>query len=58
MESPDCTMALDSNLFLDMFAGKANSTTAFMMGKLKIKGDMMAAMKLEKLMKKMSKKNE
>ncbi|KAK3793145.1 hypothetical protein RRG08_024976 [Elysia crispata] len=58
LESPDCTMALDSNLFLDMFAGKANSTTAFMMGKLKIKGDMMAAMKLEKLMKKMSKKNE
>ncbi|GFS13578.1 hydroxysteroid dehydrogenase-like protein 2 [Elysia marginata] len=58
LESPDCTMALDSNLFLDMFAGKANSTTAFMMGKLKIKGDMMAAMKLEKLMKKMSKKEQ
>ncbi|RUS92117.1 hypothetical protein EGW08_000141 [Elysia chlorotica] len=58
LESPDCTMALDSNLFLDMFAGKANSTTAFMMGKLKIKGDMMAAMKLEKLMKKMSKKDK
>lgn len=58
LESPDCTMALDSDLFLDMFAGKANSTTAFMMGKLKIKGDMMAAMKLEKLMKKMSKKDK
>ncbi|GFO03104.1 hydroxysteroid dehydrogenase-like protein 2 [Plakobranchus ocellatus] len=56
LESPDCTMTLDSGLFLDMFAGKANSTTAFMMGKLKIKGDMMSAMKLEKLMKKMQKK--
>jgi putative sterol carrier protein len=48
---PDCTMTLDSALFTDMFAGKASPTTSFMMGKLKIKGDMALAMKLEKLMK-------
>ncbi|XP_076440093.1 hydroxysteroid dehydrogenase-like protein 2 [Babylonia areolata] len=46
----DCTMTMDSALFTDMFAGKASPTTSFMMGKLKIKGDMALAMKLEKLM--------
>ncbi|KAK7100664.1 hydroxysteroid dehydrogenase-like protein 2 [Littorina saxatilis] len=46
----DCTMKMDSSLFTDMFAGKASPTTSFMMGKLKIKGDMSLAMKLEKLM--------
>jgi len=56
LEGADCTMVLDSKLFADMFAGKANATTSFMMGKLKIKGDMRAAMKLEKLMKKMTPK--
>ncbi|CAL1530461.1 unnamed protein product [Lymnaea stagnalis] len=55
MEQPDCTMTLESQLFLDMFAGKASPTTSFMTGKLKIKGDMKAAMKLEKLMGKMRK---
>uniref|UniRef100_A0A0B7B4E2 Hydroxysteroid dehydrogenase-like protein 2 n=1 Tax=Arion vulgaris TaxID=1028688 RepID=A0A0B7B4E2_9EUPU len=53
MDSPDCVMNLDSQLFLDMFAGKSSATTAFMSGKLKINGDMGAAMKLERLMKKM-----
>jgi len=56
LEGADCMMTLSSELFKDMFAGKSNSTTAFMMGKLKIKGDMKAAMKLEKLMKKMKPK--
>ncbi|XP_035828725.1 hydroxysteroid dehydrogenase-like protein 2 isoform X2 [Aplysia californica] len=56
LEGADCTMVLDSGLFQDMFAGKANATTSFMTGKLKIKGDMRAAMKLEKLMKKMQPK--
>jgi len=56
LEGADCTMTLNSKLFEDMFAGKANATTSFMMGKLKIKGDMRAAMKLEKLMKKMKPK--
>lgn len=46
----DCTMMMDSALFTNMFAGRASPTTSFMMGKLKIKGDMALAMKLEKLM--------
>lgn len=49
--APDCQMAMDSDLFVDMFAGKSSPTTSFMMGKMKIKGDMALAMKLEKLMK-------
>ncbi|XP_059177790.1 hydroxysteroid dehydrogenase-like protein 2 [Physella acuta] len=55
LENADCNMTLDSKLFLDMFAGKASATTAFMSGKLKIKGDLKAAMKLEKLMNNMRK---
>jgi putative sterol carrier protein len=35
-----------------MFTGKLKPTAAFMQGKLKIKGDMMKAMKLESLMNK------
>nr|KAG5703889.1 hypothetical protein BaRGS_008148 [Batillaria attramentaria] len=51
----DCTMGMDSALFMDMFAGKASASTAFMTGKLKIKGNMAVAMKLEKLMQQMHK---
>ncbi|XP_045158567.1 hydroxysteroid dehydrogenase-like protein 2 [Mercenaria mercenaria] len=50
---PGCTMILDSGDFCKMFGGKLKPTSAFMMGKLKIKGDMALAMKLEKLMGKM-----
>lgn len=48
-----CTMTMDSEDFVKMFAGQMKPTTAFMMGKLKIQGDMGLAMKLEKLMGKM-----
>lgn len=51
-----CTMSLDSEDFVKMFQGRLNPTQAFMAGKLKIKGDMMIAMKLEKLMGKMKAK--
>ncbi|XP_034830920.1 hydroxysteroid dehydrogenase-like protein 2 isoform X2 [Maniola hyperantus] len=47
----DAVLTMDSNNFADMFAGKLKPATAFMMGKLKIKGDMQKAMKLEKMMK-------
>ncbi|XP_002733086.1 hydroxysteroid dehydrogenase-like protein 2 [Saccoglossus kowalevskii] len=47
----DCTMTMKSSDFNKMFAGKLKPATAFMMGKLKIKGDMGKAMKLEKLLK-------
>ncbi|WAR24815.1 HSDL2-like protein [Mya arenaria] len=49
-----CTMTMDSDDFIKMFAGQLKPTSAFMMGKLKIKGDMALAMKLEKLMGKMN----
>ncbi|ELU18275.1 hypothetical protein CAPTEDRAFT_166703 [Capitella teleta] len=44
-------MILNAENFVKMFAGKLNPTTAFMSGKLKIKGDLGMAMKLEKIMK-------
>lgn len=51
-----CTMTLDSDDFVALFKGQLNPTQAFMGGKLKIKGDMMVAMKLEKLMGQMKSK--
>lgn len=43
-------MSMNSEDFVKMFTGKLKPTLAFMSGKLKIKGDMSLAMKLEKLM--------
>ena len=51
-DKPDVTMILDAPDFIKMFTGKLNPTQAFMTGKLKIKGDLALAMKLEKLLKK------
>ena len=51
----DVTMTMTTNDFIQMFAGKLNATSAFMSGKLKIKGNLALAMKLEKLMKTMQK---
>ena len=47
----DVTMTLDSGDFIKMFTGKMKPAAVFMAGKLKIKGDIMMATKLEKLMK-------
>ncbi|XP_063825126.1 hydroxysteroid dehydrogenase-like protein 2 isoform X2 [Ostrinia nubilalis] len=49
--APDATLTMDSKNFTEMFAGKLKPATAFMMGKLKISGDLQKAMKLEKMMK-------
>ncbi|XP_026667664.1 hydroxysteroid dehydrogenase-like protein 2 isoform X2 [Ceratina calcarata] len=49
-QPPDATLTMDSTNFFAMFAGKLKPTTAFVMGKLKISGDLQKAMKLEKLM--------
>ncbi|XP_070780683.1 hydroxysteroid dehydrogenase-like protein 2 isoform X2 [Enoplosus armatus] len=51
----DVVMTMDSNDFSKMFAGKLKPTMAFMSGKLRIKGDMTLAIKLEKLMGRMNK---
>ena len=45
----DCTFAASEESFEKIIAGEQNPTTAYMTGKLKIKGDMGAAMKLQKL---------
>ena len=46
---PDATISTSSETFAKIVAGEQNPTTAYMTGKLKIKGDMGAAMKLQKL---------
>uniref|UniRef100_A0A674MG14 Hydroxysteroid dehydrogenase-like protein 2 n=1 Tax=Takifugu rubripes TaxID=31033 RepID=A0A674MG14_TAKRU len=51
----DVIMKMDSSDFSKMFAGKLKPTMAFMSGKLRIKGDMTMAIKLEKLMGRMNK---
>jgi putative sterol carrier protein len=45
----DATISTDEENFGKIVAGELNPTTAYMTGKLKIKGDMGAAMKLQKL---------
>ena len=45
----DCTLSASEDTLIKIAKGEANATTAYMTGKLKIKGDMGAAMKLQKL---------
>ena len=45
----DATIETSAETFDKIVAGDQNPTTAYMTGKLKIKGDMGAAMKLQKL---------
>ena len=45
----DATITTSGETFDKIVAGEQNPTTAYMTGKLKIKGDMGAAMKLQKL---------
>jgi putative sterol carrier protein len=45
----DCTLSASTETFAKIARGEQNPTTAYMTGKLKIKGDMGAAMKLQKL---------
>ncbi|XP_076029048.1 hydroxysteroid dehydrogenase like 2 isoform X3 [Oratosquilla oratoria] len=49
----DVKFTMNSGDFFKMFTGSLKPTTAFMMGKMKLSGDMGKAMKLEKLMGKM-----
>jgi putative sterol carrier protein len=45
----DCTFSASQETFEKITSGEQNATTAYMTGKLKIKGDMGAAMKLQKI---------
>ena len=49
-QPPDAVLTMDSQNFFAMFTGKLKPASAFMMGKLKINGNLQKAMKLEKLM--------
>jgi len=50
-DSSSITISMASADFKDMVDGKLNGTMAFMSGKLRIKGDMSLAMKLESIIK-------
>jgi len=45
----DATISTSEETFAKIASGEQNPTTAYMTGKLKVKGDMGAAMKLQKL---------
>ncbi len=48
-ETPNLTMLADANDFVKIMTGQMDGTAAFMQGKLKIKGDMGLAIKMQSL---------
>jgi putative sterol carrier protein len=48
-EDADAIISTSEETFTKMVSGEQNPTSAYMTGKLKVKGDMGAAMKLQKL---------
>ena len=48
-EKPDILVTMKDNDFVNFINGKLNGQMAFMTGKLKVKGNMQLAMKLNKL---------
>jgi putative sterol carrier protein len=48
-DAADVTISTSEETFEKMVSGEQNPTSAYMTGKLKVKGDMGAAMKLQKL---------
>ena len=48
-EDADAIITTSEETFTKMVSGEQNPTSAYMTGKLKVKGDMGAAMKLQKL---------
>jgi putative sterol carrier protein len=48
-QEADCTISASEETFQQIVSGDQNPTSAYMTGKLKVKGDIGAAMKLQKL---------
>jgi putative sterol carrier protein len=48
-DNADARISVSEENFQKLIGGELNPTTAYMTGKLKVKGDMSAAMKLQKL---------
>ncbi|MGC5328999.1 SCP2 sterol-binding domain-containing protein [Brevibacillus sp. SYSU BS000544] len=46
-----CTLILSDSNFVKLIKGDLNPTTAFMMGKLKVKGDLSLSLKLQAVLK-------
>lgn len=51
-EEPNCTLKLSDQNLLKLIAGNLNPTVAYMSGKLKIKGELGLALKLQSILKK------
>jgi putative sterol carrier protein len=49
LNTADVTISTSEDVFLRIVSGEQNPTSAYMTGKMKVKGDMGAAMKLSKL---------
>lgn len=49
-ENPDCTLILPIESFKKLLVGKLNGTAAYMTGKLKVKGNLGHALKLQNLL--------
>ena len=49
-DEADCVISASEDTFRKIASGEQNPTSAYMTGKLRIKGDMGAAMKLQKLL--------
>jgi putative sterol carrier protein len=48
-EAADCVISAKEDAFLRLLDGTQNPTTAFMLGRIKVDGDMALALKLQKL---------
>ena len=50
LESPGVTIGMSASDFVDLVEGRLDGQMAFMQGKLKIKGDMSLALKLQQVL--------